>query len=399
MFGPIQGMSNSTPSDTTTRVLRLRLKDRHAAALGMMAREVNFVWNYCNELAVRVFERERRFMSGFDFNPYTRGASKEGLGVGSAVFQEVSEQYVIKRRGAKKVKLCWRSSGGPRRSLGWIPFKSRSLTYNAGQVTFQGLKLSLWDSYGLANYELGAGSVSEDARGRWYLNICVKVKKTAPIRVVLSSAALGIDLGLKSFVSDSDGKSVEAHRFYRDLEPKIAASQRARKKARTRALHAKVAARRKDFLHKLSTAQVGRHCAIFVGDVSAAGLAKTSMSKSVLDAGWSTYRTMLRYKCDDAGVWFKEVNESYSTQTCHLCQSRCGPKGLTGLSVRTWTCLGCGAEHDRDRNASQNILHTGLGWLEHEFATSVGKAEMPGAVVNKAFGAAGRSGPRPGMAV
>ncbi|NHZ44597.1 zinc ribbon domain-containing protein [Massilia aquatica] len=46
---------------------------------------------------------------------------------------------------------------------------------------------------------------------------------------------------------------------------------------------------------------------------------------------------MLRYKCDDAGVWFKEVNKSYSTQTCHMCQTRSGPKGLAGLSVRTWT--------------------------------------------------------------
>lgn len=392
-------MSRASVSDTTTRVLRLRLKDKHASALGAMAKEVNFVWNYCNELAVRVFERERRFMSGFDFSPYTRGASKEGLGIGSAVFQEVSEQYVLKRRQAKKVKLRWRISCGTRRSLGWIPFKTRSLIYKAGQVTFQGIKLSLWDSYGLAGYELGAGSISEDARGRWYLNTCFKAKKVAPIRVILPSAALGVDLGLKSFVSDSDGNKVEAQRFYRNLEPKIASAQRAGKKARTRALHAKVANRRKDFLHKLSTDQVRRHCAIFVGDVSASGLAKTTMAKSVLDAGWSTYRTMLRYKCDDAGVWFKEVNESYSTQTCHVCQTRSGPKGLTGLSVRTWTCLGCGAEHDRDRNASQNILHTGLDWLESEFAAAAGKAEMPGAVVNKAFGAARRSGPRPGMAV
>ena len=392
-------MSRTAASDTTTRVLRLRLKDKHASVLCAMAREVNFVWNYCNELAARVFERERRFMSGFDFNPYTRGASKEGLSIGSAVFQEVSEQYVIKRRAEQKIKLRWRSSGGARRSLGWIPFKTRSLTYKAGQVAFQGIKLSLWDSYGLAAYELGAGSISEDARGRWYLNVCVKVKKPPPIRVVLSSAALGIDLGLKSFAKDSDGGTVEVQHFYRDLEPKIATAQRARKTSRMRALHAKVANRRKDFLHKLSTKQVAQHCAIFVGDVNASALVKTKMAKSVLDAGWSTYRTMLRYKCDDAGVWFQEVDESYSTQTCHVCQSRSGPRGLAGLSVRSWVCLGCGAEHDRDRNASQNILHTGLDWLESEFTAAANKAEMPGAVVNKAFEAAGRFRPRPGMAV
>lgn len=88
-------------------------------------------------------------------------------------------------------------------------------------MAFQGFKLSLWDSYGLADYELGAGSISEDAYGCWYLNICVKVKKAAPTRVVLSSAALGLDLRLKSFVSDSDGNTVEAQRFYRDLSQRL----------------------------------------------------------------------------------------------------------------------------------------------------------------------------------
>lgn len=65
-----------------------------------------------------------------------------------------------------------------------------------------------------------------------------------------------------------------------------------------------VSNRRKDFLHKLSTKQVRESAAIFVGDVNAQALARTRMAKSVLDAGWNAYRTMLSYKCDDAGVWF-----------------------------------------------------------------------------------------------
>lgn len=75
------------------------------------------------------------------------------------------------------------------------------------------------------------------------------------------------------------------------------------------------------------------------------------------------------------------------------------PEGPGGLSVRTWTRTGCGAEHDRDSNASQNILHTVLDWSESEFAAAAGKVEMPDIVVNKAFEAAGRSAPRPGMVV
>jgi hypothetical protein len=95
---------------------------------------------------------------------------------------------------------------------------------------------------------------------------------------------------------------------------------------RVRALCAKAANRRKDQHHKHSTA-------------------------------------MLRYKCDDAGVWFEEVNEAYSTQTCSCCQSRTGPKGVAGLGIREWAGEECGAYHHRDINAAINILAVGRGRL------------------------------------
>lgn len=148
-------------------------------------------------------------------------------------------------------------------------------------------------------------------------------------------------------------------------------AQRAGKKGRVRALHAKVANRRKDFLHKTSTNIVRTRKAVFVGDVHSSALAKTSMAKSVLDAGWSAFRTMLRYKCDDAGVWFKEVDEKLSTQACSECGAICGPKGREELSVRRWTCSCCGTEHDRDTNAAKNIRNRGLNWLEKQFSSEV----------------------------
>jgi len=342
----------------STRVLRLRLKDKHAVVLRQMSRDVNFVWNYSQDLALKVFERERRVLSAFDIAKFTRGATKEGLNLHSQTVQAVSEEYVLRRKQFKKVKLRWRASGGARRSLGWIPFKASALRYRGGQLFFAGVDkpLSLWDSYGLAGYELGAGSVSEDARGRWYINITVKVPQKPCSE---GKSAVGLDLGLKDFVASSEGDVIEAQQFYRDLEPSLAVAQRAQKKARVKALHAKIANRRKNFLHQLSTALVRRHGAIFVGNVNAAGLAKTRMAKSVLDAGWSTFRTMLQYKCDDAGVWFEEIDEAYSTQTCSACGSRSGPRGLQGLGIREWTCLACGVAHQRDVNAARVILARG----------------------------------------
>lgn len=346
---------------TTTRTLRLRLKDKHSIFLREQAQAVNFVWNYCNELSYTHWQRERAFFSAYDMQPYTKGAGKE-LGLHSQTVQAIQEEYCVRRRQHKKVKLRWRVSNGARRSLGWIPLKASALRYRSGQVWYAGHALSLWDSYGLSNYELGSGSLSEDARGRWYLNVTVRVKKR-PASV--STKAVGIDLGLQDLFATSDGLKVPAQRFYRGLEHALAIAQRANKKQRVRAIHAKIANRRKDALHQLSTQLVAEHGAIFIGNVNAAGLAKTRMAKSVLDAGWSTFRTMLQYKCDDAGVWFQEVNEAYSSQTCSECGAMPAsrPKGISGLGIREWTCSDCGSVHDRDINAARNILAVGRGRL------------------------------------
>jgi transposase len=146
----------------------------------------------------------------------------------------VNEEFVTRRRQFKKAKLRSRVFN-PKRSnysLGWVPFKASALTYRGGQVRLMGQALSLWDSYGLSDYELGSGSLNEDARGRWYLNICVKVKKALRDLSLEQPTALGIDLGLKDFMTPSEGKLLAAEQFYRDLEPRIAAAQRAGPKSR-----------------------------------------------------------------------------------------------------------------------------------------------------------------------
>ncbi|HEX8894917.1 MAG TPA: transposase [Terriglobales bacterium] len=102
-----------------------------------------------------------------------------------------------------------------------------------------------------------------------------------------------------------------------------------------------------------------KYGAIFIGNVNVSALARTRMAKSVLDAGWSLVRTMLQYRSDCAGVWFEEVDEAYSTQTCSCCNRRAGRKGREGLGVREWACPECGAYHHRDINAADNILAAG----------------------------------------
>ncbi|MDE2606167.1 MAG: transposase [Burkholderiales bacterium] len=361
----------------------MRVKDRHAEWLTAMAGEVNLVWNYCNELQMRVFERERKLLSGFDFWPYLKGSTRGDCALHLPVqaVQETAERYATNRSTHKRVRLAWRKSGGSRRSLGWVPFKVRTIKYAHGQVYFAGRWLSVWDSWGLGDYELRAGSFSEDARGRWYLNVSVRVP-LAPRAAPDARSAIGIDLGLKDLAALSDGDKVAAERFYRDLQPALASAQRADKKKRVAAIHAKIANRRRDFLHKLTTALARRYAAVCVGDVDAAALVRGPHAKSVMDAGWSAMRTMLRYKCDDAGAWFVKVPEAGTTRNCSSCGAHTGPQGELGLSIREWKCSACGTHHDRDINAARNILARGLAILEQQFSAA-GEAKAGEAAMNE----------------
>jgi IS605 OrfB family transposase len=348
----------------TTKTLKLRIKDKHAAFLGSLAREVNTVFNFCNEVSMKAsnpYNGKPKWLSGYDLQKLVNGATKgdDGFGIPSQTLQQVCEEYATRRKQFKKHKLNWRVSNqkSSKYSLGWIPFKKGTAIYKAGQIRFAGKMLSLWDSYGLDKYELRAGSITQDPRGRWYLNVVVKVAA----KQSKGTNSVGIDLGFKDAATCSDGQVLKS-RWFREEEKALATAQRAGKKNRARAIHAKIANRRKDAMHKLSTKLVAQNAAIFVGDVSTAKMVKMGNGKSTLDAGWAMFKTMLDQKATQAGVVFEEVKEAYSTQTCSSCGSIEGPKGLAGLGVREWTCS-CGAHHDRDVNAALNIRATGLAKL------------------------------------
>lgn len=339
-----------------TKTLKVRVKDKHTPLLNDMACSVNFAWNYINELSHRSIKERGIFLSEYDLHPYTKGAGKE-LGLHSQTLQCVAKEYVTRRKQFKKSRLDWRRSGGVRRSLGWIPINTGAASWKNGQVYHNGHYFKAWDSYGLSQYKFRTASFNEDARGRWYFNVVVEMEA----KPSTGKSAVGIDLGLKTIATPSHGEALDAGRWYRGLEDALGKAQRARQKKRIKAIHAKIANRRKDALHQFSRRLVDNHAAIFVGNVSSIKLVKTRMAKSVLDAGWSMLKTMLEYKSEHASVVFDEVNEAYTTQTC----SSCGvlpperPKGIAGLGIREWTCSACGVTHDRDRNAAMNILALG----------------------------------------
>jgi putative transposase len=334
---------------------RYRIKDATAGKhLDRMATAVNLVWNYCGGIQNDSRRLNRRWPSGFDLIKLTSGCSKE-LGLHSDTVQAVCKQFAISRDKAKR-RPRWRASRGPKRSLGWVPFQcDRPLKINGDTVTFLGQEYRLWLSRPIPA-DIRSGSFSEDAEGRWYLNLVCEVADDRPT----GAGEIGIDLGLKDFAALSTGTKITNPRHVRKAAAKLARAQRAGRKAQARKIHRKIAAQRRHFLHEQSTRIVRENALICVGDVNSAALARTKMAKSVLDAGWSAFRSMLEYKAIRHRAVFVKTNERYSTQTCSCCGSRAGaPRGVEGLQVRSWSCGGCGVLHDRDTNAALNILRSG----------------------------------------
>jgi IS605 OrfB family transposase len=353
--------------ETQVKTLSVRVRDKHAKKLNQLAFEVNQVWNEANAQSADYSWVPIPGVGWIDCHTSAFDLQKEMIdfrkdrapNLPSASYQEVIAVHAKARKQFKKNKLKWRCSGGPKRALGWLPFKQGQAKWKNGQVWFAGEYFKVWDSYGLSSYHFRSGSFSQDSRGRWYFNVVVHV----PIQHNRSTSAVGIDLGLKDYATCSDGVKLEASQPYRTLAGKIGKAQRAKRKKQVRNLHAKVRNQRKDSIHKFTNKITSTHAVIVVGDVSSAKLVKTKMAKSVLDAGWSMLKLQLKYKALGQSAEFIEVNEAYSTQTCSCCGviPDSSPKGRAGLEVRQWRCSDCGTEHDRDVNAAINILHAGLG--------------------------------------
>jgi IS605 OrfB family transposase len=348
---------------------RYRIKDASTARhLQRQARAVNRVWNYCGEIHNTARRHNKRWPSGFDLINLTAGSSKL-LGLHSDTVQAVCKQFAISRDRCGK-RPRWRGQ----KSLGWIPFQARrAIRLQGDSVIFLGRRYRLWLSRPVEG-KIHCGGFAADARGRWYLNLQLEVPQGGGH----GTGEVGIDLGLKSLVTLSTGEKIEAPRIYRKYEGALAIAQRAGRKPQARAIHAKIANCRKHFLHELSTRLVRENQRICVGNVNSCGLARTSLAKSVLDAGWSQLRSQLHYKAIRHGGEYIEVDERFSTQVCSACAARGGPQGREGLGVREWVCSGCGARHDRDINSAINILASGrnVGLQQTEIPSLQGEEDV-----------------------
>jgi len=346
-----------------TKTIKIRIKDSSCKAiLKKMAGACNYVWNFCNETSFSGIRNKGEWLSGFDLQKLTAGSSKE-LGITATTIQEICAEYGLRRNKAKKRKLRWRS----KKSLGWIPFKKTGAQFKNGKVIYCGHEFKLFQPERLPeNGTYGSGELCQDARGRWYL--CISVHYEMPR--IPAQGEVGVDLGLKTTATLSNGIKVKNGRYYRMMETRLANAQRAKHKRLAKTIHAKIRNKRLDDLHKASTQIVLENKLIVVGKLSVKKMIKTKMAKSTYDAGTSMFKTMLKYKASALQRVYVEVAETNTTRTCSSCGviPDSSPKGLKGLSIREWVCCECGAIHDRDINAALNILRLGHQSLMPEVA-------------------------------
>ena len=346
--------------DVVILTYKYRIKDGANStrrALRAQARAVNFVWNYCCQIDQEAASRWKagasiKRPSAFDLANLSRGVTKE-LGIHSDTVDAICKKFADAREACFPKTPRFRSF---KRNLDWIPFSnfSRPSRLDGNKLIVLKRTYHLWMSRPIPEgAKPKSWSFSTDARGRWYVNI--QIEMDAPEAREIHSE-VGVDLGLKTLATLSNGDKIEMPAFYRRSEKLLGLYQRRKQKARARALAAKVANQRKDFLHKVSANLVKAYDRIVVGDVSPSKLKRTNMAKSVSDAGWSMLRTMLQYKSIATGATCEIVSERHSSATCSACGARSGPKGIAGLRIREWTCEDCGVVHDRDSNAALNIL-------------------------------------------
>ena len=336
---------------------KYRIKDATKGKhLQRLAWACNTVWNFCNEVSMLALRRDKRFLTAVDLINLTAGSSAE-LGLHSDTIAEICREYVAKRKASHKRRLKWRSR---KRSLGWIPFKLRFLKLDGDSLTYLRRRYRFWTSRPIEGTPK-TGSFTQDARGRWYVNMQCEVDDPG---VPIGKTEIGIDLGLTNQIACTDMEEpYSRENVTRKHEDALALAQRAHKKKRVKAIHAKIANCRKDWTHKTTTEIVNRATLISVGNVSSPKLAKTSMAKSVYDAGWGQLRTCLEYKAKRLGVIYREVSEYRSTVTCSVCDALTGPSGLSNLGVRVWICQECQTRHKRDVNSAHIHLRRGRATL------------------------------------
>jgi len=294
----------------------------------------------------------------------------------SQVLQDVVKRVKVTFDRFLKGDSKGKRSGKPRfkarnryRTFTYPQMKDGYLQGNLINLPMFGKVKVVWHRPIPEGFKIKTASVTKKADG-YYLTLSLEDKTVPTIKPDFNSNKItGIDLGLKDFLTTSEGEAVAIPQHYRKAQKRLRTIQKRvshRKKAsngRQKAVkqlgkqHKKVADKRKDFQFKAANYLLSKYDAIAHEELNVKGLARTKLAKSVLDAGWSSFLSILTNKAVNAGLLAVPVSAHNTSQNC----SNCGEKVPKKLHIRWHDCPYCGCSLDRDHNAAINIKNRAVG--------------------------------------
>jgi len=323
---------------------------------------------YCRVLA-------KEFAFAAELNSQARQASGDRAWSAISRFYENCRQKVKGKKGFPKFKKNGRSV--EYKTSGW------KLSENRKAITFTDKKeigrLKLKGTYDLNFYQLAQIKRVRLVRRADGYYVQFAVKADVRVKTKPTGNAIGLDLGIKYFLADSNGNTEDSPKFYRQAEKQLNRANRKKSKkhrqgaksqsknyhkARKRYArkHLRVSRQRKEYCKRVAYSVIQSNDLVAYEDLKVKGLVRNRhLSKSISDAGWSTFRQWLEYFGHKYGKATVVVPPQYTSQDCPKCRHRV----KKSLSQRTHVCGNCGYVEDRDIAASLNILQKGLSTVGH----------------------------------